>query len=329
MKIRLTNGQDLLERGVTDLTRLRPVLATNADPMASNATLRKDEWERLDQRVNEVLRDRLTVVDDLRSRGLVEPVSLGTIIRRTERLQDFDDAELSYDGDTAPQRDRPDYLADTRPVPVISKDFDINWRQLEASRTHGDALDTTAAETSARKVMDRLQDLITNGASGGPTGSGIPGLTDATNRLTDNSFDQWNGGSGTPIDDVESMLSSLYGRNLFGPFILYVPKNYWAFLQGDYNDNKGDRTFLERIEAFADIQTVRPLDALADHNLVMIQMTRDVIDLSEAQAVTTVQWEKNPFVTHFRVLQVAGPHIKNIEVDDGTTTAGLLHSDLS
>jgi hypothetical protein len=54
-------------------------------------------------------------------------------------------------------------------------------------------------------------------------------------------------------------------------------------------------------------------------------MTRDVIDLSEAQAITTVQWEKNPFVTNFRVLTVAGPHIKKIQTEAGDTIHGIIH----
>lgn len=325
MAIRLINGEDLLSKQVTDMSRLRPVLAENADHIAANATLRKDEWEMVDERVNQVLRERLTIVDDLRGRGLVTPVSLGTIIRITERLEDFDPAELSYDGDTAPKADRPSYLRDVRPVPVISKDFRINWRQLEASRERGDPLDLTAAETATRKVRDRLQALITLGTTGGPTGSGIPGFLTAPNRITVDMDNQWTTSDGDPREYVLKMLEAAYANNLFGPFIIYVPKNYWAMLQDDYSEAKGERTHLERMTAFEDVEAVRPLDALPDDNVVMVQLTRDVMDLSEAQAVTTVQWEKNPFVTNFRVLTVAGPQIKSIETDEGETVNGIVH----
>ncbi|MGH2611292.1 MAG: major capsid protein, partial [Tepidiformaceae bacterium] len=136
--IKLIGGDELQRRGLT-AAQMRPVLGLNADPFAENATLRKDEWEQIDARVNEVMRQRLTVVADLRGRGLVQRVSLGTVLRRTERLSDFDDAEVSFDGDTAPQRDRPDFLQDVIPVPVIAKDFEVNWRQLAASRERGEA----------------------------------------------------------------------------------------------------------------------------------------------------------------------------------------------
>jgi hypothetical protein len=121
------------------------------------------------------------------------------------------------------------------------------------------------------------------------------------------------------------MLEAAYAVNLFGPFTLYVPKNYWATIQDDYSTAKGDRTFMERILAFVDIEAIRPLDTLADDNVLLVQLTEDVLDMSEAQAVTTIQWEKNPLVTNFRVLAVGGPHIKSMERQGGTTIHGIIH----
>lgn len=326
MTFRIIGAEELIAHGVSrNLTQLRPILAANMDPLVVNATLRKDEWEMIDARVNEVMRERLTIVDDLRSRGLVTPVGLGTTLRVTERLEDFDAAEVSYDGDTAPQRDKPSFLRDTIPVPVVAKDFQINWRQLEASRTRGEPLDTTAAALAARKVRDRLQDLFVNGFGHGPAGGSIPGLVTAANRQTVSLGTDWDLSGSDVIADVLRMLEAAYAVNLFGPFFLYVPKNYWAALQEDYSSAKGERTTIQRILAFEDVEAVRPLDTLADDNVVMVQMTQDVIDLSEAQAVTTVQWDKNPFVTNFRVLSVGGPHIKSIETEGGTTIHGIIH----
>lgn len=323
---RLIGAEELIQRGVSSLTQLRPVLAQNSDPgFAANATLRKDEWEQIDTRVNEVMRERLTIVDDLRARGLVTPVGLGTTLRVTERLEDFDAADVSYDGDTTPSRDRTSFLRDTIPVPVVAKEFSISWRQLEASRTRGEPLDVTAAAAATRRVRDKMQDLFVNGFGQGPDSNTIPGLVNAANRQIVTLSTDWDLSGATIIDDVLRMLEAAYAVNLFGPFFLYVPKNYWAVLQEDYSTQKGDRTFIQRILAFEDVEAVRPLDTLADDNVVMVQMTEDVLDLSEAQSITTVQWDKNPFVTIFRVLAVGGPHIKSMEVAGGTTVHGIIH----
>jgi uncharacterized linocin/CFP29 family protein len=333
--IKLIGADELHKRGMSNVVQMRPVLGLNADPFAEQATLRKDEWEQIDARVNEVMRQRLTVVSDLRGRGLVTRVSLGTVLRRTERLADMDDAEVSFDGDTAPQRDRPDFLQEVIPVPVIAKDFEVNWRQLAASRERGEPLDVTAAALAARKVADKIQDLFANGYGLGPgtnpastDGLSIPGLSNAASALTVSGSD-WATSGTNIIADVVNMLETAYNANLFGPFLLYVPKNYWAALQDDYSTSKGDRTFLERIRAFDNIEDVRPLDSLAAGtagaaNVHLVQMTEDVWDLTEAQDVTTVQWEKNPFVTKFRVLFVGGPHIKKIERQGGATIHGIV-----
>lgn len=336
--LKLIGANELIAKGVASVAQLRPVLTAQMEQMANqglavNATLRKDEWESIDTRVNDVMRERLTIADDLRAAGLVVPMDIGTVLRVTERLSDMDTADVSFDGDTAPVKDRPEFKRNVIPVPVISKDFTLNWRQLAASRRGGTGLDVTGAALAARKVRDRLQNLITNGYGSGPgtnpasgtDGQSIPGLTTAPNRLRVTLGTAWDASGSDIIGDVERMLQTAYAYNLFGPFALYVPKNYWATIQGDYSALKGDRTYMERIAAFTDIRTIRPLDALADDNVVLVQMTEDVIDMSEAQAVTTVQWEKSPFVTNFRVMTVAGPQIKSIETSFGATINGIVH----
>lgn len=316
---------------------MRPQLAANtsaeaainaATDMAVNATLRKDEWEKIDARVNEEARNRLTVLEAFRSRGLVESVSVGDIERVTERLEAFTDAQLNFDGDAAAEneRDRANYLTDRRAIPIISHGFKYGFRQLASSGRRGAGLQVDTAGLASRAVAHRLQDLITNGlAAGGPSGGGIPGLTTAPNAIDVTLNNVWDGGSATIIDDTRRMLDAAYAGFFFGPFDMHVPKNYWATLQQDYSTSKGDRTYLERILAFEDISRVMPNDSLADDNVLLVQMTRDVMDISEALTMTTWQWQKTPASTEFRVLAIAGPHIKSVEGQDGTTRNGIIH----
>ena len=339
--LNVIGAEELVAKGVTSIKQLRPVLtaqmaAQQAAGMAVNATLRLDEWRQIDARVTEVMRERLTIADDLRALGLVTNVSIGTILRVTERIADFDAAEVNFDGDTPPEEDRPSFSKNVIPVPVISKGFRINWRQLDASRGLGEPLDVTAAGIATRKVRDQLQNLITNGLGRGPgynpasgtDGQSIPGLLTAANRLKVSLGTAWDAASGADIiGDVERALETAYSNYLFGPFYLYVPKTYWAAIQKDYQIVGGmsTQTYMARILSFADIKAVRPLDTLPDDNVVLVQMTEDVMDLTEAQTVTTIQWEKSPLVTNFRVLMIGGPHIKDIETQDGNTICGIVH----
>ncbi len=327
-------AEELIARGVTNFDHMRPILSMGGNALVENATLQKDEWEQIDDRVSQVMRERITIVDDLRAAGLVHPVSLGTILRVTERLSEVDAADVSYDGDSAPNRDRPNYKRDVIPVPVIAKDFTANWRQLDSSRKRGETLDVTMAGLAARKVRDQMESVTINGFASGPgsnptnstDGQSIPGLVNHANRQTQAKSATWSTSSTDIIGDVLNTLGKAYAKFLFGPFNFYVPKNAWATLQQDYKTaNPTSRTFLERILGMVDIKAVRPADFLATDNMILLQMTEDAIDWTEAQPVTTVQWEHNPFITRFRVLEVGGPQIKNIEVSDGTTTAGIVH----
>ena len=314
--------QGYRESGITP-----SLLAENRQPAerADNATLRKDEWETIDEAVVDVMRERLTIVGDMQASGLTTDVGLGTIHRIVERMQDVGDAELSMDGDTDPERHRHTYASQTFPVPVISQDFRISRRQLEASRTRGSDLQTDNAMASGRAVREKQEDLVVNGVTGiGPDGNDLDGVSNGSNELTDSLGTSWPASSGTPIADTEKMLNTAYTNNLTGPFRMYVPDEYWAGLQGDYK-SESDRTVINRIEAFEDIESVRPLFPLADDNVLLIQWTSDVLDLTVGQNPTTIQWEKNPMVTNFRIFSVMSPAVKTIEQPDGTTINGIIH----
>lgn len=311
---------------------MRPYLAGNVEracmlaaDMSVNATLRKDEWERIDARVNEEASRRLNIMQSFRAAGLVEQVDVGDIERVTERLSAFSEATLSFDGDTPPDEDAPNYQTDRRAIPVISHGFTIGFRQLASSSKRGRNLSVDAAGLATRSVARRFQALLTNGlATGAPSGGGIPGLTTAANAIDVSLTNNWDESGGDPIADVEAMLAAAYASRLFGPFALHIPKNYWALAQGDYKA-EAETTFVERFLKYREVTSVLPNDDLADDNVVLVQMTPDSIDVSEALPVTTWQWQKTPGATHFRVLTIGGPHIKSIETEDGTTVNGIVH----
>lgn len=298
-----------------------------AADMSVNATLRKDEWEIIDERVNEEARNRLTVFEAFRSRGLVQSVGVGDIERVTERLDAFTEAQVTFDGEAEVDLDRANYSTDRRAVPIVSHGFRIGFRQLASSNRRGSNLQTDNAGLAARAVAHKMQDLITNGlATGAPSGGGIPGLTTAANAIDVSLATNWDASGADPVGDVERMLTAAYAGYFFGPFALMVPKNYWATVQGDYVIGQGsNRTYMERFLAFTDIQAVLPNDALADDNVLLVQMTRDCMDISLALAMTTWQWMKTPASTDFRVLMIGGPHIKSVQGQDGTTRNGIVH----
>ena len=145
--------QTWLNDGGKDAAKLmRPVYGVH-----QNALLRRYEWEEIDAAVVDVARTTLVAAADFQRLGLIRPLGgLGTTVSVYEQLGDMTDAEVSMEGITRSQQDQPDYTPQSVPVPIIHKDFSFTARHLAASRRLGDSIDTTAAQTAARRVRDDL-----------------------------------------------------------------------------------------------------------------------------------------------------------------------------
>lgn len=84
-------------------------------------------------------------------------------------------------------------------VPVIHKEFTINWRDLEASRANGLPLDAQDAENAARQCAEEEDKLLISGEYTGWNGLGVEGLATATGRNTKPSAGAWPANSLTDL----------------------------------------------------------------------------------------------------------------------------------
>ncbi len=177
--------------------------------------LQKDEWKRLDDAVVRVARTQLTAISDLRAAGLTRNLgSLGVMIDEYEKVSEIDEAEQNMTGISPGQKDLPEYTLASVPVPVTFRDFQVNIRTLEASRTRGGAMDTVTAEMCTRRVSEKLDDMVFNGATIQVDGATILGLTTEGNRqtgtLTDTAGEGWLPSAARDIvGDVLSMIGDL------------------------------------------------------------------------------------------------------------------------
>lgn len=310
------------------------LLANGMDPtnLRTNAVLKKDEWILLDTAVVTVARERLQAAADLVSMGLVYnvPNGLGTTVVQHQTQSDMIEATVSMDGVTAVTRDRVRFSLVNTPLPVIHQDFQITARALEASRRGGMPLDTTQAAEASRSVAEKIEDLVINGI---PTGavfgfgadSGqIFGYTNRTGRNTVTLTTQWNDTSKTGeaiLADVIAMVDAAQADRMYGPYILYVPSNYWVYLQKDFKANS-DKSTLGRLKEIAGLLDVKVSDKLAAHNVVLVQMTSSNVDLVTGMSPTTVEWsEQGGLVLNFKVMAIMVPRVK---LDYGSRS-GVVH----
>lgn len=299
-------------------------------PIHTNATLRKDEWIDLEDQVIEAARERLVIVDDLIQAGLTYNVGgLGTIISEWETASEMTDADITMDGESKADKDRQEFGLKGVPIPVIQKPFNIGERSLLASRTRGAALDVTSGTEAARAVARASERMIFNGANIGAVSSAgdkysIPGLTTFADRATF-TIQNWAAGTVTPeqiFADILAMIKKLEtDERHFGPFHLYIPGAYASRFREDFKAH-GTRTLMQRTLDEDSIAAVRVSDVLATGNVVLVQMTRSVLDLAIASNVTTVQWQSGSgWTNHFQVYAAWAPRLKS----DFDNRTGILH----
>lgn len=298
----------------------------NVQQLRPNNSLQKDEWIKLDEALVEVARQRLIGVGDLMSRGLRYglPNALGITRLEWERVSDMTPAAVDMSGLTESENDRVDFDLVGMPIPIIHKDFHINARALAASRNRGESLDTTQVTIAGRLVSEKIEDLLFNGGfSAGTTQGQVYGYTNAVNRNTGSVTASWVTTTGANIlADVLEMIGIANGDHFYGPFVLYVPLPAYINMMNDFKAETGE-TILERLLKIPVIADVRPSENLATTNVVMVQMTRDVVDMVDGIQPTVIQWEsKGGMQINFKVMAIMVPRVRP---GDYSTQSGIVH----
>ena len=295
--------------------------------ITANATLQKDEWKHLDDAVVQIARQRLVGVNDLRSRGLVYdiPNGLGAMILEYEDVGDMGAAEINMDAVTRGRSDRLEFDLNYLPLPVVHKDFQINSRVLAASRNRGMPLDVAQAQFAARKVAEKVEEILFTGASSYAFGGGtLFGYMDFTHKNDVTLSINWDdsGGTGAVIlADVLAMKQASIDDQHFGPWILYVPTNYDATMDDDFKANS-DLTIRDRLKQIGGIEDVKAADYLTDDNVILVEMQADTVRMVQGLDVTTVEWQtEGGMIFHFKVMAILVPQLR---ADQGDK-CGIIH----
>lgn len=297
-----------------------------------NALLQKYQWEMIDAAVMEVMRQPVVGVTDLISNGLVNPLpDIGVYLSTYEQLGDMSDATVTMALTSSNGvADRQTFTPQSIPVPVISKPFFYDGRSLAASRRNGgQGLDTTSVETATIKVREQLENVLFNGSSIQLAGFGVEGLTNATHRVTDTAANFGGGDFGTAANGyktIKGMIKALRDLGFYGPYGCYVSPTQFDQLNNLISANLTDTELSVILRNIPELRYVKPSNRLADGNVVVLQLTRQVIDLTSAMPVTPIQWNveggEELGIVEFRVITIAVPRIKF----DVNNACGVAHA---
>lgn len=302
--------------GGSAMARLR---RANGDTtvLRTNTLLREEEWEQIDEAVIPAAQERLVIVDDLEARGLIHPLrNIGVMTTEFLKVGDMSAASQSMSGAARGEKDLPDTETGIVPVPITFKEFEVEGRMLLSSQNRGEAIDVTAASLAGRQVAEKLEEMVISGGDIVLAGNDTPGLTTVTGRNTFTITTAWPSVTNTDAikTDVLDMIQLCIDDNYFGPYWLYVPGGYSTTLEEDYDNvtTLSSRTVRDRLMSIDQIEGIRIADKLPVNNVVLVQMTRDVLDLAVGQRIDTVEWEEQGgAIDHMKVFAAMVQRIKN------------------
>jgi len=298
-----------------------------------NATLRRDEWKQLDEALLEVSRQRLGGIDDLITNGLTYNLgnAMGTTVLEYHDISDAMQAEMTMDGLSRGKGDRPDFNYHYLPITIVHVDYELNTRELAASRNLGNPLDTIDAQMAARKVQEYLEAMLfTNvtysyGDKGSDGRNTIYSYINHPDRNLVNLSIHWDASAMTGagiIQDVLEMKQASINDYHYGPWMLYIPTGYETVLDSDYDTVTPGTTIRERLLKIAGIKGIKVIDTLPANNVLLVQMTSDVVRLVRGMGIQNVEWKsEGNMVTNYKVMTIQVPQIRS----DYNKRSGIIH----
>jgi len=309
-----------LKRDQIRYARSNTNIAANADG------LEYEEWRDEDDRVVPETQEVLTAVDDLINAGFVEDTSLARLVSTYQVGRDFDTdiAERSMDGRARSAEDGTITAIEGVPLPISHVDWEIPQREQQNSQNFGEDLDTMDGQRAMRAVMEDLEDLLFNGWDGVvDTTDGtfsVDGYTNTSAAITGSATGDW----GTPsnvLDTIDAMRNDAreQGTNNNEGYLpeeegawFYIPTAQWGeFTQQPDPRGDGNMSLRERAERDYPNMEFRHAGELSAGTVVMVIQNRDVVDLADAQAPTTMNWDvEGGLSTRFKTLACRVPRIK-------------------
>jgi len=293
----------------------------------TTASLRKDDWKLMDDAVVKAATRRLQLVKVLRERGLTYtiPQGMGKTILETETQSEVNDAVISMDGLREGINDRPEFEPSTLPLPITHKDFNFTARQILVSRNGGSPLDTTQMDLSGAKVAESVEKLtlgrISTYTYGGANAYGLLNYPSRmTKTLTSPAAAGWTGT--TFLTQILAMRNQSTSTGYhYGPWMLFVAPNWDQYLDADFKTNS-DRTLRERVKALNNIDDIITLDWMQNYDVLLVQLTTDVIRLVIGMDIVTLQWDtQGGMQKNFKVMTIVVPQVRS----DQNSRTGIVH----
>ncbi len=323
-----------LANGIGIPTRLLRESGGNMDTLRQLAPLPEDAERIFDGSVIDVGLDRLALVREMLSRGLVFnlPNALGVMEVHHQRTGRSGFAQRSMLPDTRGENQLPEMDAVATPIYVTHDDFNLNVRLQMMSERVGIPLDGTLAAHATRNVNEALEDAAINGwtdaAGNAVKANGVTtyGLLTApsASSVAYTGNEAWDNAGHTGeeiIGDILRMVDAQIANHKYGPYTLFIPTLYDNKLNYDYKSATSGtiRQRISELNVGNSPLSIITLDRLPANRTALVQMTSDVLDLIVGFQPTVFHWTSlDGFNDFWKVMACMVPRFKDtIDGDSG------------
>jgi uncharacterized linocin/CFP29 family protein len=268
--------------------------------LRDDAPFSAEQWERIDATVVQTARQVLT---GRRFIHIYGPLGAGVDSVTTEGLDNGGDAETSYTGDddTAAVKLRQRRQLE---LPMIYKDFNLLWRDLENAKQFNLPLDYSAAASAAVICARKEDDLIFNGNKA----LGYEGLLTAKGSQHIAKSD-W-GQDSNAFNDVVNGIEALTEKGFTNQLVLVVSPDLYTKMQR-IQPNLGIME-IDRVKSLVAGKIYRTI-AVGQGRAVLLSSELRNLDLAIGQDLVTAYLGPEKLNHALRVMETVLLRIKNPE----------------
>ncbi len=237
--------------------------------IGNSAPVPLDAWRRIDSRGAAIQRDVLAVFNRLAAANTT-PVAIGDLMSYFPKVSDSGEVHQSMDGRSEGRADQALVKYEGTPVPITDAVASFGWRQMEVIRKGGGMLDAETIANKQRRVAEKLEDMVINGAPNivmaGSTVYGLrtfPNRTTGTHGLTlaSSTGAQW-------LTAISQLITLLIGDNSFGRVTVFV--NWGDYTYASLNEFTAGypKTILARLREIEQVADIVPASKMPANNLV-------------------------------------------------------------
>ncbi len=230
-----------------------------------------DAWRRIDSRAQQLARSKLAVFNAL-AKASTSPVSIADLVNYYPQVSDSGEVLVTMDGRNGAKADQAVTKYVGVPVPILTSNTRIGWRQMEVIRKGGGQIDTISIANNQRKIAEKMEDMALNGLSsvnvGGDTVYGLRNLPQRNTfahglTLATATGAQW-------LTAVKQAISAALGDNQYGRITLMLNiGDYTAADTTDYAANY-QGTILQRLRAISQIADIIPASSVPVNEMLGI-----------------------------------------------------------